>query len=63
MLLADQDRRRWDRSAIRRGLAALKSFDLPVIMGTVLIGAVVVVVMNLVVDIAYSFIDPRVRLS
>jgi len=29
----------------------------------VLIGAVVVVVMNLVVDIAYSFIDPRVRLS
>jgi peptide/nickel transport system permease protein len=32
-------------------------------MGTVLIGAVVVVVMNLVVDIAYSFIDPRVRLS
>jgi peptide/nickel transport system permease protein len=47
----------------RRGLAALKAFDLPVIMGTVLIGAVVVVVMNLVVDIAYSFIDPRVRLS
>lgn len=47
----------------RRGLAALKSFDLPVIMGTVLIGAVVVVIMNLVVDIAYSFIDPRVRLS
>lgn len=47
----------------RRGLAALKAFDLPVIMGTVLIGAVVVVVMNLIVDIAYSFIDPRVRLS
>ena len=37
--------------------------DLPVIMGTVLIGAVVVVIMNLIVDIAYSFIDPRVRLS
>ena len=32
-------------------------------MGTVLVGAVVVVMMNLVVDIAYSFIDPRVRLS
>ncbi|MFC7596622.1 ABC transporter permease [Terrabacter sp. GCM10028922] len=47
----------------RRGLGALRSQDLPVIMGTVLIGAVVVVVMNLVVDIAYSFIDPRVRLS
>ena len=47
----------------RRGLAALRADDLPVIMGTVLIGAVVVVIMNLVVDIAYSFIDPRVRLS
>jgi peptide/nickel transport system permease protein len=47
----------------RRGLAALKAQDLPVIMGTVLIGAVVVVIMNLVVDILYSFIDPRVRLS
>jgi peptide/nickel transport system permease protein len=32
-------------------------------MGTVLIGATVVVIMNLLVDIAYSFIDPRVRLS
>jgi peptide/nickel transport system permease protein len=29
----------------------------------VLIGASVVVVMNLIVDIAYSFIDPRVRLQ
>jgi peptide/nickel transport system permease protein len=47
----------------RRGLDALRADDLPVIMGTVLIGAVVVVVANLVVDIAYSFIDPRVRLS
>ena len=47
----------------RRGLPRSGAEDLPVIMGTVLIGAVVVVVMNLVVDIAYSFIDPRVRLS
>ena len=37
--------------------------DLPVIMGSVLIGPAVVVIMNLVVDIAYSFIDPRVRLQ
>ena len=47
----------------KRGLAALRAQDLPVIMGTVLIGATVVVLMNLIVDIAYSFIDPRVRLS
>jgi peptide/nickel transport system permease protein len=32
-------------------------------MGSVLITAVIVVLMNLIVDIGYSFIDPRVRLS
>jgi peptide/nickel transport system permease protein len=35
--------------------------DLPMIQGTVLIGAFFIVLANLVVDIAYAFIDPRVR--
>jgi peptide/nickel transport system permease protein len=35
--------------------------DLPMIQGTVLIGAFFIVVANLIVDIAYAFIDPRVR--
>jgi peptide/nickel transport system permease protein len=47
----------------RRALVALGEDDLPVIMGIVLVTAVIVVVMNLIVDIAYSYIDPRVRLS
>jgi peptide/nickel transport system permease protein len=37
--------------------------DRPVIMGTVLFAALMVVVMNLLVDIAYRFIDPRVRVD
>ena len=37
--------------------------DLPMIQGTVLIGAFFIVAMNLIVDIAYAFIDPRVRYS
>jgi peptide/nickel transport system permease protein len=37
--------------------------DLPMIQGTVLIGAFFIVVANLVVDIGYAFIDPRVRYS
>ena len=48
------------------GLLTLRAFgqyDLPVLMGGVLLGAVVLVVMNLVVDIAYTFLDPRVRLG
>jgi peptide/nickel transport system permease protein len=47
----------------KRTITAFRALDLPVIMGSVLIGATVVVLMNLLVDIAYSFIDPRVRLS
>jgi peptide/nickel transport system permease protein len=35
--------------------------DLPVIQGTVLFGAFFIVVANLVVDIAYALVDPRVR--
>jgi len=48
------------------GLLTLRAFgkyDLPVLMGGVLFGAIVLVVMNLVVDIVYTFLDPRVRLG
>jgi peptide/nickel transport system permease protein len=37
--------------------------DLPMIQGTVLVGAFLIVLANLIVDIAYAFIDPRVRYS
>lgn len=47
----------------KRTITAFRALDLPVIMGSVLIAATVVVLMNLLVDIAYTFIDPRVRLS
>jgi peptide/nickel transport system permease protein len=35
--------------------------DLPVVQGTVLFGAFFIAIMSLIVDIAYAFIDPRVR--
>lgn len=38
------------------------SGDLPIVMGTVIIAAVFIVVMNLLVDVAYAVLDPRVRL-
>ena len=41
----------------------IHSADLPVIQGTVLVGAFFVVIANLVVDVAYAFLDPRVRYS
>jgi len=39
---------------------AIQHSDLPVIQGTVLFGAFFIVVANLVVDVAYAFLDPRV---
>ncbi len=35
--------------------------DLPMIQGTVLIGAFFIIMANLVVDVLYAFLDPRVR--
>jgi peptide/nickel transport system permease protein len=40
---------------------SIQNSDLPMIQGTVLFGAFFIVVANLIVDIAYAFIDPRVR--
>jgi peptide/nickel transport system permease protein len=37
------------------------NFDVPVIMGTVLFSAVIVLTANLVVDILYQWMDPRIK--
>jgi peptide/nickel transport system permease protein len=42
---------------------AIRHSDLLVVQGTVLLGALFVVVANIVVDIAYAYLDPRVRYS
>ncbi|MGP3925556.1 ABC transporter permease [Streptomyces sp. 8N616] len=44
-------------------LKAISERDLPVILGVTLITATAVVVANLIVDILYGVIDPRVRLG
>jgi peptide/nickel transport system permease protein len=41
---------------------AIGNQDLPVIIGIVIIAAAAVVVANILVDIGYAFLDPRVRL-
>jgi peptide/nickel transport system permease protein len=45
------------------GIEATRIKDLPVVQATSLILAVAVVVMNIIVDIVYSILDPRVRLA
>jgi peptide/nickel transport system permease protein len=42
---------------------SIQNSDLPMIQGTVLLGAFFIIFANLVVDIIYAFLDPRVRYS
>jgi peptide/nickel transport system permease protein len=35
--------------------------DFPVVQGTVLLGAVIYLAINLVVDLSYAVLDPRIR--
>lgn len=42
---------------------ALNTLDLPVIMGSVLVIAVMFITINIVVDMAYAWLDPKVKLA
>jgi peptide/nickel transport system permease protein len=46
-----------------QALQAAQHLDVPLIMGTVLFGALLIGLGNLVVDLLYTWLDPRVRLE
>jgi peptide/nickel transport system permease protein len=45
----------------RLAFDSIQKSDLPTVQGTVLLGAFFIIVLNLIVDIVYAFLDPRVR--
>jgi peptide/nickel transport system permease protein len=47
----------------RTAIVAIDQQDQPVIIGIVLLGTVAVVVANILVDLGYAVLDPRVRLT
>ena len=47
----------------RLAIESITYRDFPVIQGTVLFTAVVYVLANIIVDISYAYLDPRIRLS
>jgi peptide/nickel transport system permease protein len=47
----------------RFAVQAISTRDYPVVQGTVLILTTIVVLLNLVVDLAYAFLDPRISYS
>ncbi len=44
-------------------VTSISNRDYPVIMGTILLFAIILVLANVVVDIVYAFLDPRIRLT
>jgi peptide/nickel transport system permease protein len=47
----------------RLAFDSIQNSDLPMIQGTVLMGAFFIITANLIVDVLYAFLDPRVRYS
>ena len=47
----------------RLTLRSVVEFDLPIVVATTILAAGVVIIMNLIVDILYAFLDPRVRIK
>ncbi|MFE6650043.1 ABC transporter permease subunit, partial [Nocardioides sp. NPDC057772] len=44
-------------------VTANTNYDLPTIIGLVLLLGALVIIANIIVDILYAFIDPRVRVA
>jgi peptide/nickel transport system permease protein len=47
----------------RLAVQAVFNFDLPTVEGVVVFATLAIIIFNLVVDILYAFIDPRIRLT
>lgn len=47
----------------REALRAARGFDFDVVLGLVLFGSILFVLANILIDIAYGFIDPRIRIT
>ena len=45
----------------QKAVQAIGTNDFPTVMGVTILGAFIIAVANLVVDVAYAFVDPRVR--
>jgi peptide/nickel transport system permease protein len=44
-------------------IGAITNFDLPTVQGIVVFATIAIIVFNLIVDLLYAVIDPRIRLA
>ena len=44
-------------------IGSIASFDLPVTQGVIVFGTLCIIAANLIVDLVYAWVDPRIRLT
>ena len=47
----------------RTSIQALNNYDTPTVMGVIVFATVAIIIFNLIVDLLYAWIDPRIRLA
>ena len=47
----------------RRFVTAATRLDFPIVMGITMILTIMILIANLIVDLSYMYIDPRIRLE
>jgi peptide/nickel transport system permease protein len=47
----------------RVAIQAVNNYDLPIVMGVTVFATLAIIVFNLIVDVMYAYIDPRIRLE
>jgi peptide/nickel transport system permease protein len=47
----------------RTSVQALANYDVPTVMGVIVFATIIIIVFNLIVDLLYAAIDPRIRLA
>ena len=47
----------------RLNFDAIQHADFPIVQGTITLAAIFIIIANIIVDIAYAYLDPRVRYS
>src|SRR5262245_44825734 len=47
----------------RTSVQALANYDVPTVMGVIVFATIIIIIFNLIVDLLYAAIDPRIRLA
>jgi peptide/nickel transport system permease protein len=47
----------------RTAIQALNNYDIPTVQGVIVFATIVIIGFNLIVDLLYAWVDPRIRLA